>query len=209
VPKIVDHEQRRRELAEALWRVIAESGPAAVSIRSVAAEAGWSPGALRHYFQTREDLLVFAMNLSEERVTARVTALNGTQDPNTPLLDRMAEYAEQLLPLDATRRAEYRAWEAAGLLGEYDRDREQHWNSQRRLYRLLVAALTGQPVEDPFQPHPDPWVEEWSGYLHTQVDGLALQLMVTPGMKGPEEARRELRAFLARTEEAWRHHQAS
>lgn len=209
MPKIVDHEQRRRELAEALWRVIAESGPDAVSIRSVAAEAGWSPGALRHYFQTREDLLVFAMNLSEERVTARVTALNGAQSPDTPFLDRMAEYAEQLLPLDATRRAEYRAWEAAGLLGEYDRDREQRWNSQRRLYRLLIAALTGQPAEDPFRPHPDPWVEEWSGYLHTQVDGLALQLMVTPGVKSPEEARQELRAFLARTEEAWRHREGS
>jgi AcrR family transcriptional regulator len=209
VPKIVDHEQRRRELAEALWRVISASGPTAVSIRSVAAEAGWSPGALRYYFPTREDLLVFAMNLSEERVTERLLALQHTQSPDTPLLERVAEYAEQLLPLDRTRRTEYRAWEAAGLLGEYDRDRERRWNSQRRLYRQLVAIITGLPVQDPFQPHPDPWTEEWSGYLHTLVDGFALQLMVTPGMTDPDDVRHRLRAFLARVEEAWHHHAGS
>jgi len=156
VPKIVDHEQRRRELAEALWRVIAASGPTAVSIRSVAAEAGWSPGALRHYFQTREELLVFAMNLSEDRVTARIEGLSAAQPADMPLTDRVAEYAEQLLPLDRTRRTEYRAWESAGILGEYDQDREQRWNLQRRLYRQLVAALVATPVGDPFAPTPTP-----------------------------------------------------
>jgi AcrR family transcriptional regulator len=205
VPKIVDHEQRRRELAEALWRVIAASGPAAVSIRSVAAEAGWSPGALRHYFQTREELLVFAMNLSEDRATERIRGLSARQPAGMPLTDRVAEYAEQLLPLDETRRAEYRAWESAGILGEHDKDRAQRWNLQRRLYRQLVASLVGTPVGDPFQPHADPWVEEWAGYLHTQVDGLSLELMVTPGMLDADDARRRLRSFLVRTGEAWRH----
>ena len=203
MPKIVDHEQRRRELAEALWRVISESGPTAVSIRTVAAEAGWSPGALRHYFQTREELLVFAMNLSEDRVTERITRLSAEQSPDMPLTDRVAEYAEQLLPLDGTRRAEYRAWESAGVLGEYDKDRAQRWNLQRRLYRQLVASLVGAPVGNPFEPHADPWVEEWAGYLHTQVDGLALELMVTPGMLDADDARQRLRNFLGRVGEAW------
>ncbi|MFD3683747.1 TetR/AcrR family transcriptional regulator [Nocardiopsis sp. NPDC058631] len=205
MPKIVDHEQRRRELAEALWRVIAGSGPTAVSIRSVAAEAGWSPGALRHYFQTREELLVFAMNLSEDRVTARITSLPAAQPADMPLTDRVAQYAEQLLPLDETRRAEYRAWESAGILGEYDKDRAQRWNLQRRLYRQLVASLVGAAVGDPFEPHADPWVEEWSGYLHTHVDGLALELMVTPGMLDADDARHRLRSFLVRIGEAWRY----
>ena len=132
MPKIVDHEQRRRELAEALWRVIAESGPTAVSIRSVAAEAGWSPGSLRHYFQPREELLVFAMNLSEDRVTARITSLSAAHPAGMPLTDRVAQYAEQLLPLD----------------------------------------------------------------------GLALELMVTPGMLDADDARHRLRSFLVRIGEA-------
>ncbi|RKS08747.1 TetR family transcriptional regulator [Nocardiopsis sp. Huas11] len=200
MPKIVDHEQRRRELTEALWRVIAESGPEAVSIRTVAAEAGLSTGALRHYFQTREELLVFAMRLAEERVTERMIAHQSAQDPATTVVDQVAGLAEQLLPLDETRLAEYRAWEAAGMLGERDTDREHRWREQRRLYRRLVAGLARLPADDPSRPHPDADVEEWSEHLHTYVDGLALQLVVTPSVVGPEGVRARLRAFLVRVE---------
>ncbi|MFL1376307.1 MULTISPECIES: TetR/AcrR family transcriptional regulator [unclassified Nocardiopsis] len=206
MPKIVDHEQRRRELADALWRIVAAQGPAGVSIRSVAAEAGWSPGALRHYFPTREELLLFAMDLSEARAVERITRLHERLDPGLPLLERVAAYAEQLVPLDDERRAEYRAWESAGILKEQDRDRDRRWQQQRGLYRHLVSALAGVEVgEDPERPHADPWVEEWSQHLQSIVDGLALQLMVTPGMTDPEDCRRRLRAFLARVAEAAAH----
>lgn len=203
MPKIVDHDQRRRELADALWRIVASRGPAGVSIRSVAAEAGWSPGALRHYLPTREELLLFAMDLSEARAVERISRLHEHLDPGLPLLERVALYAEQLLPLDDERRAEYRAWESAGILKEQDRDRDRRWQQQRGLYRRLVAALAGVgEVEDFERPHPDPWVEEWSSHLHSIVDGLALQLMVTPGMTDPGDCRRRLRLFLARVVEA-------
>ncbi|MFY7068235.1 TetR/AcrR family transcriptional regulator [Nocardiopsis changdeensis] len=203
MPKIVDHEQRRRELADALWRIVASQGPAGVSIRSVAAEAGWSPGALRHYFPTREELLLFAMDLSEARAVERITRLHEHLEPGLSMLETLAAYAEQLLPLDDDRRAEYRAWESAGILREQDRDRARRWQQQRGLYRRLVSALAGVEVgEDSESPHADPWVEEWSTHLHSIVDGLALQLMVTPGMTDPEDCRRRLRAFLARVAEA-------
>ena len=45
----------------------ARAAPSAVTIRDVAAEAGWSSGALRHYLPTREELLVFAFRLAGER----------------------------------------------------------------------------------------------------------------------------------------------
>ena len=201
MPKIVDHEERRRELAEALWRVIAASGPQAVSIRSVATEAGLSAGALRHYFQTREELLVFAMDLSEERVRRRMTEFSLTMTPEMPMVERAAGFAEQMLPLDETRRAEYRAWEATGTLGDLDPRPQERWTQQRALYRRLVGGLGGYPpLEEPEQVHHDPWVETWSEYLHTYLDGLALQLMVTPTQVPPEAARTRLRAFLTHIE---------
>ncbi|WP_460767921.1 TetR/AcrR family transcriptional regulator [Nocardiopsis nanhaiensis] len=201
MPKIVDHEERRRELAEALWRVIAASGPHAVSIRSVAAEAGLSAGALRHYFQTREELLVFAIDRSQERVAERMHEHARTLDPEAPVVERVAGFAEQMMPLDETRRAEFRAWEATGDLGTDDPRLEERWNKQRSLYRQLVAGLGGlAPPEDPAQVHPDPWLETWSEHLHAFVDGLSLQTMVTPQQFPPEAARRQLRAFLAHIE---------
>jgi AcrR family transcriptional regulator len=201
VPKIVDHEERRRELAEALWRVIVASGPQAVSIRSVAAEAGLSAGALRHYFQTREELLVFAMDLSEQRVIQRMREHAHTLDPDLPMVERVARFAEQMLPLDEMRRAEFRAWEAAGALGEGDPRREERWIQQRGLYRRLVGALAGlPPLEEPEQEHPDPWLEAWAEVLHTYVDGLAIQMMLASAQVPPETAKARLRAFLASIE---------
>lgn len=48
VPKIVDHDQRRAYLLDALWRVVASQGAAAVTVRSVAAEAGVSKSNVGH-----------------------------------------------------------------------------------------------------------------------------------------------------------------
>ena len=39
MPRTIDHDARRAELAEAVWRVILHRGIGAVSVRTVAAEA--------------------------------------------------------------------------------------------------------------------------------------------------------------------------
>lgn len=45
-----DPDERRHSLIEACARVLAEKGAAGVSVRAICAEAGVSPGLLRHYF---------------------------------------------------------------------------------------------------------------------------------------------------------------
>lgn len=67
VPKVIDIEARREELAQALWRVIQREGLEQASVRNVAHEPEMSVGALRHYFGSQEELLAFAMRLVIER----------------------------------------------------------------------------------------------------------------------------------------------
>ena len=57
MPKVVDHDVRRREIAQAVWAVIAERGIEGVTLRSVAAEAGISVGRIQHYHASREELV--------------------------------------------------------------------------------------------------------------------------------------------------------
>ena len=45
-----DPDERRHSLIEACARVLADRGAAGVSVRAICAEAGVSPGLLRHYF---------------------------------------------------------------------------------------------------------------------------------------------------------------
>jgi AcrR family transcriptional regulator len=102
MPRIVDHQDRRAAVTEALWRVVRRSGIQAVSVRSVAAEAGVSPSALRHYFASQHDLLAFALEAVVERVEGRLvqawSGLAGRAGARFVL--------EQFLPLDADRQAE-------------------------------------------------------------------------------------------------------
>ena len=50
MPKIVDHEERRREVTLAAARIVIESGRSALTARNVAEATGWSTTVVSHYF---------------------------------------------------------------------------------------------------------------------------------------------------------------
>ncbi|MEU7718373.1 TetR/AcrR family transcriptional regulator [Streptomyces tibetensis] len=85
MPKRVDHAERRTEIAEALVRVAGRRGLHAVGMRDVAAEAGVSLRLVQYYFQTKEKLLLFGLELLAqrfgERVSARVRAAGDAPGP--------------------------------------------------------------------------------------------------------------------------------
>lgn len=85
MPKQIDHAQRRSQLAEALWTIAERDGLAAATVRHVAAEAGVSVGMVQHYFSTKDEMLLFALNwVGEElgtRITAKIGALPAPRDP--------------------------------------------------------------------------------------------------------------------------------
>jgi AcrR family transcriptional regulator len=74
MPKRVDHEERRRQIADALLRTAAVRGLHATGMREVAAEAGVSLRLVQYYFGTKEELLLAAMQHLAARFGARATA---------------------------------------------------------------------------------------------------------------------------------------
>ncbi|MFF5991689.1 TetR/AcrR family transcriptional regulator [Prauserella flavalba] len=74
MPKRVDHEQRRREIAEALWRVAAVEGLRAVTLRRVAAEAGISMNLVQYYFTTKDEMVRYGLARLTEVASARIQA---------------------------------------------------------------------------------------------------------------------------------------
>ncbi|MEN8653077.1 TetR/AcrR family transcriptional regulator [Streptomyces sp. 21So2-11] len=85
MPKRVDHDVRRTEIAEALVRVAGRRGLHAVGMRDVAAEAGVSLRLVQYYFQTKEKLLLYGLHHLAagfgERVAARVRAAGDDPGP--------------------------------------------------------------------------------------------------------------------------------
>ncbi|MFI6298574.1 TetR/AcrR family transcriptional regulator [Nonomuraea sp. NPDC050790] len=102
MPKVVDHALRRRQIAEAVHRLIDAHGIDRVSLREVAAEAGVSMGLVQHYFTTKDEMLLLAMEHLHLRITERVGQVSGS--PREVLRAAILE----LLPLDEVRRSEAR-----------------------------------------------------------------------------------------------------
>jgi TetR/AcrR family transcriptional regulator, transcriptional repressor of bet genes len=100
MPKQVDHERRRADIAEAVWRVTVEEGLPAVSMRRVAELAGVSLGQVQHYFAGKDDLLMVAVELIGERFTRRYAGAQPAEP--TPLANTRA-FLTQMLPLDEER----------------------------------------------------------------------------------------------------------
>lgn len=183
MPKLIDHEARRDAYGEAVWRVIARDGLSAVSVRSVAAEAGVSAGSLRHLFPSRSDFLEYALELSVERATQRIAArisLGG--DP----LDLAIDVLEELLPIDSARRHELLtqlalvAAAAPGLAAIRLR-------AHREVYRCCVFVLERLAAGGLLPASPDP--REHAATLHTILDGLALHLLEARAEDAADEAR--------------------
>jgi TetR/AcrR family transcriptional regulator, transcriptional repressor of bet genes len=107
MPKVVDHEERRAELAAAVWRLASREGLEAITVRRVAEEAGWSTGALVHYFSDKEQLLLFAFTTGADRVGRRLAKLD--EHEKDPLARARAQLLEGL-PLDPDRQDEVRVW---------------------------------------------------------------------------------------------------
>ncbi|WP_214110699.1 TetR/AcrR family transcriptional regulator [Acrocarpospora catenulata] len=87
MPKLADRDTRHTQILEALLRVAGSQGLHAVTMRSVAAEANISLRLVQYYFETKEKLLLAALDhlagRQRERIQTRVRDTDAPDDPRT------------------------------------------------------------------------------------------------------------------------------
>jgi len=105
VPKIVDHEQRRDEIALVACRVVAEHGFDQATIVRIAREAGYTTGMVAHYFDSKQEIIIAALRLIMRRIEERLTRSGGGD------ADLLAVLTEAL-PVDEERYTECVFWTA-------------------------------------------------------------------------------------------------
>lgn len=199
MPKIVDHEQRRHELAAAVWRVISRAGIVGATVRAVASEAGWSMGTLRYYFESQDDLLRFAVEIGRERIPGRLKSHIESGVTGRQLAQRLLE---ELLPLDAERRVEAAVWlalvERARTDAGFDDIRRRSWEGERRICRRAIIETTGSaPPADYSRALRPADLERAAEVLHTYIDGLTIQATAFPEHNRPSRVKRSLATYLA------------
>jgi AcrR family transcriptional regulator len=194
MPKIVDHDTRREEIAQALWRVVRRDGIRAASVRSVAAEAGWSAGAVRYYFPDQAGLIAFAMDLVSRRVGDRIRALDTTGTPTEVVL----RFLEEVIPLDPERQAEFDIWlsfiaqaQAETGVGGLREVLTPVHQGLRDLCESLLNSLSQAGAL-----RPDLQLDLEIDRLHALIDGLSLHAAVQPTTSTPDRVREILRNHL-------------
>ena len=166
MPKIVDFDERRLELADATARLIARGGLGAATMRDVATEAGLTTGSVTHYFADKRELLLFTFNASLHRRRER-------RDTASPLEPAAALRTSLLgaLPVDEGRRRHWMVTIAFCALAAGD---EELAAVQRTAYREFRDWVTAKLVEGGAATRQAEREAEW---LIALVDGVAMQAL--------------------------------
>jgi AcrR family transcriptional regulator len=182
VPKIVDHAQRRRELVQATWAVVAAEGIEAATVRRIAEEAGCTTGRITHYFADKEEVLVAALRrvhrAAGERMLAAVKQRSG--------LAALRAVLAEALPLDEERVLEWRVWLAfwgsaatSTSLQAEQHERYREWRGL--LTRVLAAAQQVGQLSASID------LGRLVDQIVALVDGLGLQGVLDPQRVPPEQ----------------------
>ena len=99
MPKIIDHDERRREIIDVTKDVILHGGFEAATMRSIASAAGFANGALKHYFPSKESIVAGVF----DSVLAEMVQASRTMPADRPAVEQLKDYIELLLPLDEDR----------------------------------------------------------------------------------------------------------
>lgn len=184
MPKQVDHEQRRRAIAEAVYTVIGTRGFEAVSLRDVADQAGVSMGAVQHYFPSKSEMLLFALGHMRDRVLARLAAAVARLDRPTTR-DLALAGVTAMLPVDRPSREEASVniafFSAATVTPSYA-------EILREGYGRLLAATRHQlrQAAEAGELRPGVDVDRAAAELFFLVQGLIGPMLI--GLYGSEEA---------------------
>jgi AcrR family transcriptional regulator len=180
--------QTRRELVDAAERLFTAQGFHATSLDAVAAEAGFTKGAVYSNFASKEDLF-FAVY--ERRVDKRVAEVERTLET----APTMREGIERIIPGTGDRPQASDAWMAVffefwGHVLRHPELRERFAAQHRRIIDVLAAAMieSGEPMPD--DPH------KLATARYAMQLGLQLERLTRPDVVDEELGLRMGRLFM-------------
>lgn len=184
MPKRVDHTERREAFLRAAYRIIKKHGFAGVTVRAVAKEAGFTTGALVHYVDSMDQLLVEASEYSARDVRDRMERAEALADP----LVAMREVLYLALPSDEDKRGNWNYflgfWERSvynAAVRKVTQLRYSEW--LKRTAQLIRRAKTAGDLPDDLD------VAKSARAIVALIDGIAIQVLRSGQPLSPKDQR--------------------
>ena len=165
-----DHDARRIEVARAAVHSIARSGLDGTALRAVADEGGWSVGVVQHYFRTKTELLVAAVEYLAERSYILAQSLDKTEDS----LQQLSDFIYAIVPqLGESEGRYWRVWTCFWAQATTDPILAVAVEYQAQRWRELFAMMIrrGQ-ADDSMRSNLSP--EDEGAYLAAAISGLGV-----------------------------------
>jgi AcrR family transcriptional regulator len=177
-------ERRRDALIAAALELVAEGGIGAATVRAIADRAGVTPGLIRHYFQSKEDLTRAAYQAMMDRMNAENASVLNVA-PKAPEA-RLAAFVAASLRAPVVDPASMGLW--AGFIHMVQRDpamaavHEATYLNYRDLLQALIAALPREADAATLR--------RQAIACNAVIDGLWLEGGAAPIQFGPDELAR-------------------
>lgn len=166
MPKVVDRDERRHAIVAAAWRLIAARGIDGVNMRDLAAEAGYTNGALSRYFSGKDEILTAAFDLVLERTNDRI-ARSATGHRGLKALHKVCA---EIMPLTEEARLEARIAISLWQRALTDRTMERSNNDIVRQWSAQLETHLSEAVQDRELIEID--TESYAGLMMTTMIGL-------------------------------------
>lgn len=191
MPRIVNHEKKRKSIAEAAWNIIKKEGIEKASIRRVAIEAGMSAGALRHYFSTKDEMLLFIMDYYLEEGKKRSQSKSWSDNP----LQAVAEVLLELIPIDEEKKIETSVWWILALQSlTSDTLKEKKDEMTNGMYELASSMIEILVLQGILSDSTNVKLEK--SRLAVLIDGLSIHALLRPDVYSPDKVKEVIRYHL-------------
>ncbi len=177
--------ERRAEIVEGAFRLLARDGIEGFSMRAVAQEAGCTIGLINHWFASKDELIDAALAQAIDDALARNEA--ALADGNRSIDRGLAQF----LPLDETREAELRIWLAFWALAVSRPNLNARHNARahelRKMLRQEAAALGVSKDK----------IDKAVDVVMPLLDGITVNALLDPDYWTPTRQLKSVRTVLA------------
>lgn len=172
MPKIINHEKKKKQIIQYAFDSIVENGVKGSTVRQIAKLAEMTPGQIRYYFPNHSELLNAVMSTVELKVRRRIEVIFMSENLNT--IDKVKASLLSVLPLDQERLADMEVWMAF----RYDIHEYGQSTLDDGINQLCNSVLTLLKNEHLLKDNLN--IHLNSMKLHALIDGLALHKLLNP-----------------------------
>ncbi len=176
MPKVVDHDKKRVEIAQATWAAVQSVGVENLTLRDITVEAGFTTGVLTHYFRDKNSVLRFSFTIACRKVFERILKTNKSTDSELVCLrNAMTEVLPDPKQLESIAFVSM----CFGIRNSTDQLLVEEYKANRNEYRDLLKQYIANSIKTGEIPYTRK-TESILDLILAVVDGVCIESLLNP-----------------------------